>query len=214
MLFSFDILIFVGICFSNIISFSNLVSIYLITLLKKNHSCTRLQHSIGCNTFTNCIIIDLVFWRGATGGSKQQCYPPRTANDQNAHALLLFLLSFVNYSTAHCPSVAGTWSPGDWFGLPERLLSVSLLPLPSPGSAPSSEPSALCVLTCLARWSERMNRLWHVEHSKRFSPVCVRKCRWSSSERVKRFPQNSQLQTNGLSPVCQRRWAFRWDVLP
>lgn len=35
-------------------------------------------------------------------------------------------------------------------------------------------------------------------------PVCVLACRCSSSLRVKRFPQKTQLQTKGLSPVCSR----------
>lgn len=35
-------------------------------------------------------------------------------------------------------------------------------------------------------------------------PVCVRACRCSSSLRVKRFPQKTQLQTKGRSPVCKR----------
>ena len=64
--------------------------------------------------------------------------------------------------------------------------------------------SLLCVFTCLLRWSERMKRLLHVGHANLFSPVCVRRWRWSSSERVKRFPQNSQLQTNGRSPGINR----------
>ena len=34
------------------------------------------------------------------------------------------------------------------------------------------------------------------------SPVCVRLCLCSSSDRVNRFPHNIQLHTNGLSPVC------------
>lgn len=72
----------------------------------------------------------------------------------------------------------------------------------------------LCVFTCLARWSDLMNLLLHTGHANLFSPVCVRRCRCSSSERVNRLPQNNQLHTNGRSPVCQRRWAFRWDVLP
>uniref|UniRef100_A0A1I8FTY8 Ras-GEF domain-containing protein n=1 Tax=Macrostomum lignano TaxID=282301 RepID=A0A1I8FTY8_9PLAT len=33
---------------------------------------------------------------------------------------------------------------------------------------------------------------------------CFERCRCSSSDRVNRLPQNSQLHTNGLSPVCQR----------
>lgn len=60
----------------------------------------------------------------------------------------------------------------------------------------------LCVLTCLARWSDRMNRLLQVGHEKRFSPVWVRRWRCNSSDRVNRLPQNSQLQMNGRSPVC------------
>jgi hypothetical protein len=50
-----------------------------------------------------------------------------------------------------------------------------------------------------------MNRLLQTGQANRFSPVWVRKWRWSSSERVNRLPQKSQLQTNGRSPVCQRR---------
>ena len=71
-----------------------------------------------------------------------------------------------------------------------------------------------CVLMCLLRWSLRMKRFPHSLHPKRFSPVCVRRWRWSSSERVKLLPQKSQLQTNGRSPACHLRCAFRWDVFP
>lgn len=71
-----------------------------------------------------------------------------------------------------------------------------------------------CVFWCFLRWSLRMKRLPHSAHWKRFSPVCVLKCRCSSSDRVKLFPQNSQLHTNGRSPVCQRRCALRCDVFP
>lgn len=101
---------------------------------------------------------------------------------------------------------------------------------------PGFEP--LCVFTCFAKWSERMKRLLHTGQANLlngkhwesfvkiklrtkvylntdlFSPVWVLRWRWSSSERVKRLPQNSQLHTNGRSPVCQRRCAFRWLVLP
>lgn len=68
------------------------------------------------------------------------------------------------------------------------------------------------VFTCLERWSLLMNLLPHCWHPKRFSPVCVRRCRCSSSERVKLLPQKSQLQMKGLSPACQRKWAFRCEV--
>ena len=71
-----------------------------------------------------------------------------------------------------------------------------------------------CVLECLDRWSERMNRLPHSGHAKRFSPVCVRRWRCSSSERVNDLPQKSHWQLNGRSPACHRRCAFKCDVLP
>lgn len=72
----------------------------------------------------------------------------------------------------------------------------------------------LWVLTCFARWSLRMNRLLQTGQANLFSPVWVRRCRCNSSERVNRLPQKSQLQTNGRSPVCHRKWAFRCDVFP
>jgi hypothetical protein len=103
---------------------------------------------------------------------------------------------------------AGELTPpasSDWLFSSESLHDSELpflLPLP------------LCVLTCFARWSERMKRLLHTGQAKRFSPVWVLRWRWSSSERVNRLPQKSQLQTNGLSPVCHRRCALRCDVLP
>lgn len=102
---------------------------------------------------------------------------------------------------------------GDWqAGLPGTLCSLSVsLPFLTPLDPGSP---ALCVFTCLLRWSLRMKRLLHTGQANLFSPVCVRKCRWSSSDLVKRFPQNSQLQTNGLSPVCQRKCALRWEVFP
>lgn len=58
----------------------------------------------------------------------------------------------------------------------------------------------LCVRMCLLRWSLRMNFLLHSGHWNLFSPVCVRRCRCSSSDRVKRLPQNTHEQTNGRSP--------------
>lgn len=88
-----------------------------------------------------------------------------------------------------------------WEG-PGDLVLTAALPRPS------------WVLMCLDRWSERMNLLPHSVQANRFSPVCVRRWRCSSSERVKLLPQKSQLQTKGRSPACQRRWAFRWDVFP
>lgn len=58
-----------------------------------------------------------------------------------------------------------------------------------------------CVRMCLFKWSLLMNFLLHSGHWKRFSPVCVRRCRCSSSERVNRLPQCTHAQTNGRSPI-------------
>lgn len=107
------------------------------------------------------------------------------------------------------PSGEGEPSGGgsDWlFSESEQEPEVEPFFLPSP------EP--LCVFTCLERWSDRINRLLQTWQANRFSPVWVRKWRCNSSDRVNLFPQNSQLQTKGRSPVCQRKWAFRCDVLP
>lgn len=72
----------------------------------------------------------------------------------------------------------------------------------------------VCVLMCFVKWSDRINFLVHSGHWKRFSPVWVLRCLWSSSDLVNFLPQNIQLQTNGRSPVCQRKWARKWLVLP
>ena len=95
--------------------------------------------------------------------------------------------------------------PWDW------LVSESL---PSSQSLFFPSPFWLCVFTCFERWSDLMKRLLQMGHAKRFSPVCVRRCRCSSSDRVNRLPQNSQLHTTGRSPVCHLKWAFKCDVLP
>ena len=89
--------------------------------------------------------------------------------------------------------------------------SGELMPLPSSSPSPSFSLSRIfwCVRMCLFRWSLLMKRLLHSMHTKRFSPVWVLRCLCNSSERVKRFPQNSQLQTKGRSPVCQRKCARR-----
>lgn len=89
----------------------------------------------------------------------------------------------------------------------ERVLSLLF-------TAPAEVFLFKWVLMCLDRWSLRMKRLGHSGHENFFSPVCVLLCRCSSSDRVKRFPQKDQEQTKGLSPVCQRKCARRWDVFP
>lgn len=65
-------------------------------------------------------------------------------------------------------------------------------------------------LTCFDKWSLRINGFWHTGHTNFFSPVCVRLCRDSSSDREKRRSQFSHLQINGFSPVWMRWWAFKW----
>lgn len=57
-----------------------------------------------------------------------------------------------------------------------------------------------CRRACLARWSLRMKRLKHSGQANLFSPVWVRRCRESSSERAKRLSQPSHLHLKGFSP--------------
>ena len=71
-----------------------------------------------------------------------------------------------------------------------------------------------CVFMCFDRWSLLVNRFPHSVQQNRFSPVCVLRWRWSSSDLVKLLLQNNQLQTNGLSPLCQRKCAFKCEVFP
>lgn len=59
---------------------------------------------------------------------------------------------------------------------------------------------ARCRRVCLARWSLRMKRLWHMGQAKRFSPVWVLRWRDSSSDRAKRLSQPSHLHLKGFSP--------------
>lgn len=70
-----------------------------------------------------------------------------------------------------------------------------------------------CRRACLVRWSLRMKRRSHRGQANFFSPVCVRRCRDSSSERANLRSQPCQLQLNGFSPVCVLIWAFRWELL-
>lgn len=67
--------------------------------------------------------------------------------------------------------------------------------------------------TCLDRWSLRINGFAHILHTNFFSPVCVRLCLDSSSDREKRRSQFSHLQQNGRSPVWMRWCALRCDDL-
>ena len=95
-------------------------------------------------------------------------------------------------------------------------LPLSIFESPSSASLCSSlalKPSSLCTLTCLVRWSLRVKRLLHTLHTNLLSPVWLFKCLCNSSDLVNRLPQNNQLHTKDLSPVCQRKWALRWEVL-
>lgn len=74
-----------------------------------------------------------------------------------------------------------------------------------------SLPTSVCQLgvflvvmwrrVCLVRWSLRMKRRSHTGHENFFSPVCVLRCRDSSSERANFLSQPSQLQLKGFSPA-------------
>lgn len=53
---------------------------------------------------------------------------------------------------------------------------------------------------CLVKWSLLMNRRSHMGHANFFSPVWVRRCLDSSSERANLLSQPFQLQLKGFSP--------------
>lgn len=53
---------------------------------------------------------------------------------------------------------------------------------------------------CRDRWSDREKERSHSVQRKGLIPVCLRKCRVSSSERAKRQVQPSQVQWYGFSP--------------
>lgn len=53
-----------------------------------------------------------------------------------------------------------------------------------------------------------MNLRSHTGHTNFFSPVCVLRCRESSSERANLLSQPSQLQLKGFSPTGERK---RWQ---
>ena len=67
-----------------------------------------------------------------------------------------------------------------------------------------------CLLRCSARWSDLEKALSHILHWKGRSPVCLRMCRVSSSERANFQPHSFHVQTYGFSPVWVRRCAFKW----
>lgn len=69
-----------------------------------------------------------------------------------------------------------------------------------------------CTLACLAKWSDRENRLSHMLQPYGLTPECERQCRDSSSDREKRQVQPGHMQPYGFSPECLRMctcWAIK-----
>ena len=90
---------------------------------------------------------------------------------------------------------------------------LSLLLLLLEGLSWPLPPFWLWVLTCLDRWSERMNRLLQMGQAKRFSPVCV--LRWHNGERPfvcnwifcgKRFTRSDELQRHRRTHTGEKRF--------
>lgn len=61
-----------------------------------------------------------------------------------------------------------------------------------------------CTRPCLARWSDRENRLSHTSQPYGLTPECERQWRDSSSDREKRHAQPGHMQPYGFSPECLR----------
>lgn len=57
---------------------------------------------------------------------------------------------------------------------------------------------------CLAKWSDRENRLPHASQPYGLTPECERQCRDSSSDRENRHVQPGHMQPYGFSPECRR----------
>lgn len=88
-------------------------------------------------------------------------------------------------------------------GLPARLQGSESLgeTLRAPGRRSSSGRKPGCRRACLVRWSLRVKRLVHRGQGNRFSPVCVRWWRASSSDRANFLSHPGQSQAKGRSPV-------------
>lgn len=99
------------------------------------------------------------------------------------------------------PAAAGLGA-GLGTGLLARLQGSELLGevLRAPGRRRSSGRKPGWRRACLVRWSLRVKRLVHSGQGKRFSPVCVRWWRASSSERANFLSQPGQSQAKGRSP--------------
>lgn len=71
----------------------------------------------------------------------------------------------------------------------------------------------LWTFKCFDRWSDLENFFSQILHWYGLIPECDRLCRASSSERENLHPQPGQVQENGFSPVCRRKWAFKCELL-
>lgn len=101
-------------------------------------------------------------------------------------------------------------------GLPARLQGSESLGevLRAPGRRSSSGRKPGWRRACLVRWSLRVKRLEQSGQGKRFSPVCVRWWRASSSERANFLSQPGQSQAKGRSPERRKQRTERqqWSV--
>lgn len=100
-------------------------------------------------------------------------------------------------------------------GLPAKLQGSESLgeALRAPGRRSSSGRKPGCRRACLVRWSLRVKRLVHRGQGNRFSPVCVRWWRASSSERANFLSQPGQSQAKGRSPGQERMVSERGQGL-
>lgn len=70
---------------------------------------------------------------------------------------------------------------------------------------PGTFLAVICLLACLVKWSDLINRRPQRGQANRFSPVCVRLCLANSSDLAKRLSQFSQVQGKGFSPEMAQK---------
>lgn len=94
----------------------------------------------------------------------------------------------------HIP--AGLWSPEseEDMDMEQRRLLAALEPCNMLGWKPT------CRRACLVKWSLLMKHFSHSGQLKRFSPVCVRQWRVSSSDRENFLLHSGQVHLKGRSP--------------
>lgn len=84
--------------------------------------------------------------------------------------------------------------------------------VPRRAAAAAAAARLAWTLPCLARWSERANRLSHSLQRYGLSPEWLRRWRASSSDLANRQAQSFHVQRYGFSPLCRRRWARTCDA--